>query len=149
MLVHSNASCAPVETDSALSLPEQEPTPPPAQPFTLPKRRNQKTQSKFLLPPKISDLGADDLTGPGLVLSAWIQVGDHHIHSLELLVLGGDRTHLVCDLIPFHRHVLALDAVGETKNDFTFSFLHLASNWISFSTASWSTLVSQVCVDVL
>lgn len=72
-------------------------------------------KSQFLPPPKISDLGADDLTRPGLVLGAWIQVGDHHIHSLELLVLGGDGTYLVCDLVPFHRHVLALDAVGETK----------------------------------
>lgn len=60
-------------------------------------------------------LGADDLTGPGLMLGPWVQVGDHHVHGLELLVLGGDGTHLVGDLVPFHGHILALDAAGDTK----------------------------------
>lgn len=72
-------------------------------------------KSKFLPLPKRWGLGADDLTRPGLVLGAWIQVGDHHVDSLELLVLGGDGTHLVSDLIPLHRHVLALDADGRQK----------------------------------
>lgn len=61
-------------------------------------------------------LGADDLTWPGLVLGAWIQVGDDHVHSLDLLVFGGDGAHLVRDLVPFHRHVLSLDAVREAQN---------------------------------
>lgn len=54
-------------------------------------------------------LGADDLTRPGLVFGAWVQVGDHHLHRLDLLVLGRDGTHLVCDLVSFHRHILAVD----------------------------------------
>lgn len=49
------------------------------------------------------------------MLGPRVQVGDHHVHGLELLVLGGDGTHLVGDLVPFHGHVLALDAAGDTK----------------------------------
>lgn len=56
-----------------------------------------------------SDLGADDLTRPGLVLGAWVQVCDDHLHCLDLLVLRRDGTHLVGDLVPFHRHILALN----------------------------------------
>ena len=48
------------------------------------------------------------------MLGAWIQVCDHHLDSLDLLVLGRDRTHLVCDLISFHRHVFPVNAVKET-----------------------------------
>lgn len=43
-------------------------------------------------------------------------MGDHHVDSLDLLVFGGDGTHFVRDLVPFHRHVLSLDAVQETQN---------------------------------
>lgn len=43
------------------------------------------------------------------MLGARIQVGDHHIDRLDLLVLGRDGAHLVRDLISFHRHVLSLN----------------------------------------
>lgn len=54
-------------------------------------------------------LGAHNLAGPRLVGSVWGQLGEHHLHSLELLVLGRDRAHLVGHLVAFHRHVLPLD----------------------------------------
>lgn len=57
-------------------------------------------------------LGADDVAGPGLVLGARRQVGDDHLHGLQLLVLGRDGTHLVGDLVAFHRHVLPFHAAG-------------------------------------
>lgn len=49
------------------------------------------------------------------MLCAWIQVGDHHVDSLNLLVLGRDGAHFVCNLVSFHRHVLSLNAVQETE----------------------------------
>ena len=55
-------------------------------------------------------LGAHNLAGPRLVGSVWGQLGEHHLHGLELLVLGRDRAHLVGHLVAFHRHVLPLDA---------------------------------------
>lgn len=57
-------------------------------------------------------LGAHDLAGPRLVGSVWGQLGEHHLHGLELLVLGRDGAHLVGHLVAFHRHVLPLDAGG-------------------------------------
>lgn len=57
-------------------------------------------------------LGADDVAGPGLVLGARRQVGDDHLHGLQLLVLGRDGTHLVGDLVAFHRHVLPFHTAG-------------------------------------
>lgn len=50
------------------------------------------------------------MTRPGLVLGAWVEVGDDHLYSLDLLVLGRDGAHLVRDFVSFHRHVLAIDA---------------------------------------
>lgn len=70
------------------------------------------------LPPRLaagtgaSSLGAHDLAGPRLVGSVWSQLGEHHLHGLELLVLGRDRAHLVGHLVAFHWHVLPLDAGG-------------------------------------
>lgn len=67
------------------------------------------------LPPRLaagtgaSSLGAHDLAGPRLVGSVWSQLGEHHLHGLELLVLGRDRAHLVGHLVAFHWHVLPLD----------------------------------------
>ena len=55
-------------------------------------------------------LGAHNLAGPRLVGSVRGQLGEHHLHSLELLVLGRDRAHFVGHLVAFHRHVLPLDA---------------------------------------
>lgn len=54
-------------------------------------------------------LGAHDLARPRLVGSVWGQLGEHHLHSLELLVLGRDGTHLIGHLVALHRHVLPLD----------------------------------------
>lgn len=54
-------------------------------------------------------LGAHDLAGPRLVGSVWGQLGEHHLHGLELLVLGWDGAHLVGHLVAFHWHVLPLD----------------------------------------
>lgn len=51
-------------------------------------------------------LVADDVPGPGLVLGPWCQVGDDHLHSLQLLILGRDRAHLIGDLVAFHRNIL-------------------------------------------
>lgn len=60
-------------------------------------------------------LGAHDLAGPRLVGSMWGQLGEHHLHSLELLVLGWDGAHLVGHLVAFHGHVLPLDAGGRER----------------------------------
>lgn len=46
---------------------------------------------------------------PGLVLGPRSQVGDHHLHRLQLLVLRRDGAHLVGDLVACHRNVLAFD----------------------------------------
>ena len=60
-------------------------------------------------------LGTDDVAGPGLVFGARRQVGDDHLHGLQLLVLGRDGAHLVGDLVAFHGDVLPLHAVGRGK----------------------------------
>ena len=57
-------------------------------------------------------LGADDVAGPGLVLGARRQVGDDHLHGLQLLVLGRDGAHLIGDLVAFHGDILPLHAAG-------------------------------------
>ena len=49
---------------------------------------------------------------PGFVLGAWRQVGDDHLHGLQLLMLGWDGAHLIGDLITFHRDVLPFHTVG-------------------------------------
>lgn len=46
------------------------------------------------------------MAGPGLVLGARRQVGDDHLHGLQLLVLGRDGAHLIGDLVAFHGDVL-------------------------------------------
>lgn len=51
-------------------------------------------------------LGADDVPGPGLMLGPWCQVGDDHLYSLQFLILGRDRAHLIGDLVAFHRYIL-------------------------------------------
>lgn len=53
---------------------------------------------------------------PGLVLGARRQVGDDHLHSLQLLVLGWDGAHLIGDLITFHRDVLPFH-IGDVQED--------------------------------
>lgn len=58
------------------------------------------------------------------MLGAWIQVGDHHVDRLDLLVLGGDGAHLVRDLVPLHRHVLSLNAAQETQSQIQHHVLH-------------------------
>lgn len=40
------------------------------------------------------------------MLGPWCQVGDDHLHSLQFLVLGRDRAHLIGDLVAFHRDIL-------------------------------------------
>lgn len=55
--------------------------------------------------------GADDVPRPRLVLGARGQVSDHHLHCLQLLVLGRDGAHLVGDLVACHGNVLAFNAV--------------------------------------
>ena len=60
-------------------------------------------------------LGTDDVAGPGLVFGARRQVGDDHLHGLQLLVLGRDGAHLIGDLVAFHGDVLPLHAVGRGK----------------------------------
>lgn len=47
MLVHSYASCAPVESGSTLSLPDETPLPFPEQLFSLQKRPNLKLNQNF------------------------------------------------------------------------------------------------------
>lgn len=54
-------------------------------------------------------LGAHDLPGPRLVGSVWGQLGEHHLHGLELLVLGWDGAHLVGHLVTLHGDVVPLD----------------------------------------
>lgn len=50
------------------------------------------------------------------MLGARVQVGDDHLDCLDLLVLGRDGTHLVRDLISFHRHILSLDVRDVDKD---------------------------------
>lgn len=68
-----------------------------------PPRVSRKPRRKGCFRPL---LGADDVAGPGLVLGAWSQMGDDHLHSLQLLVLGGNGAHLIGDLVAFHGDVL-------------------------------------------
>lgn len=51
-------------------------------------------------------LVADDVPRPGLMLGPWCQVGDDHLYSLQLLVLGWDRAHLIGDFVAFHQNIL-------------------------------------------
>lgn len=62
-------------------------------------------------------LGSHNLARPCLVGSVGSQLGEHHLHGLKLLVLGWDGTYLIGHLIPFHGHVLPLDAGGEKRKD--------------------------------
>lgn len=55
------------------------------------------------------------MSRPRLVFGSRVQVGDGHLHGLDLLVLGGDGADLVAHLVALHRHVLALDAATETE----------------------------------
>lgn len=57
-----------------------------------------------------SGLRAEDLTRPGLVFCAGVQMCDLHLHRLHLQILGWDPAHLVCDLISLHRNILPLNA---------------------------------------
>lgn len=43
------------------------------------------------------------------MLGSWGQVGDDNLHCLDLLVLGGDGTDFVRDLVTFHGHVFSID----------------------------------------
>lgn len=61
-------------------------------------------------------LGAHDLARPRLVGSVWGQLCEHHLHSLELLILGRDGAHLVGHFVAFHWHVLSLDAGGQERS---------------------------------
>lgn len=67
----------------------------------------------WLLPvhPGVSlpSLGAHNLAGPRLVGSVWGQLGEHHLHGLELLVLGRNGAHLVGHLVTLHWNVLPFD----------------------------------------
>lgn len=56
------------------------------------------------------------MAGPGLVLGARRQVGDDHLHGLQLLVLGRDGTHLVGNLIAFHGDILPFH-IGDVQED--------------------------------
>ena len=67
-------------------------------------------------------LGADDLPGPGLVLGSWVQVGDHHLHCLDLLVLGRDGAHLVRDFISFHGHVFPINTVRGDREEHAMNY---------------------------
>lgn len=77
-------------------------------------------------PPKVSlkprrsgscrSLGADDVPRPGLVLCAWCQVGDDHLYSLQFLILGWDRAHLIGDLVAFHWNILPFH-IGDVQED--------------------------------
>lgn len=60
---------------------------------------------------------ADDVPPPGLMLAAWFQVGDVHLHRLDLLVFGRNGADLVGHLVSFHRDVLALNTGRENKTN--------------------------------
>lgn len=60
-------------------------------------------------------LGADDMPGPGLMLGAWCQVGDDHLDSLQFLILGRDRAHLIGDLVAFHWNIFPFHTAGEKE----------------------------------
>lgn len=75
-------------------------------------------QAGCCLPPRGDTptcLGSHNLARPCLVGGVGSQLGEHHLHSLKLLVLGGDGTNLVGHLVSFHRHVLPLDAGGQNR----------------------------------
>lgn len=56
------------------------------------------------------------MSGPGLVLGAWRQVGDDHLHSLQFLILGWDGAHLIGDLVAFHGDIFPLH-IGNVQED--------------------------------
>lgn len=60
-------------------------------------------------------LGTDDMPGPGLMLGAWCQVSDDHLYSLQFLILGRDRAHLIGDLVAFHWNILPFHTAGEKE----------------------------------
>lgn len=69
-------------------------------------------QTGCCLPPRGDTptcLGSHDLARPCLVGGVGSQLGEHHLHSLELLILGWDGTHLVGHLISFHGNVFPLN----------------------------------------
>lgn len=80
------------------------PAPPPPQ--SLP----QAQEKGFL-----QVLGADDMPGPGLMLGAWCQVGNDHLYSLQFLILGRDRAHLIGDLVAFHWNIFPFHTAGEKE----------------------------------
>lgn len=47
------------------------------------------------------------------MLAPRLEVGDGHLHRLDLLLLGRDGADLVAHLVALQRHVLALDAGKE------------------------------------
>lgn len=49
------------------------------------------------------------------MLGPWCQVGDDHLYSLQFLVLGRDRAHLIGDLVAFHRNILPFHTAGEKR----------------------------------
>lgn len=45
-----------------------------------------------------------------------VQVGDGHLHGLNLLMFGGDGAELIADLVTLHWDVLALDVRDVDKD---------------------------------
>lgn len=62
-----------------------------------------------------AELGADHLSGPGLMLRSGCNVGDDHLHSLDLQILGRHRAHFVGHLIPLHWHIFTLNVWDVNK----------------------------------
>lgn len=77
----------------------------------LPQSLPQTQEKGFL-----QALGADDMPGPGLMLGARCQVGDDHLYSLQFLVLGRNRAHLIGDLVAFHWNILPFH-IRDVKED--------------------------------
>lgn len=49
------------------------------------------------------------------MLGPWCQVSNDHLYSLQFLILGRDRAHLIGDLVAFHRNILPFHTAGEKR----------------------------------
>lgn len=57
-----------------------------------------------------SGSAVDGAPRPGFVFGPRFEMGDGHLHCLDLLEFRRDAANLVAHFIAFHRHILALDA---------------------------------------
>lgn len=98
-----------------------DPPPPPSLPTPA---RSQTARS-----------AADDVATPGLMLGSWFEVGDGHLHRLDLLMFGREGADLVGHFVAFDRNVLSLNAAGGEKKRKHTSERSLTLTFVSLDTS--------------